>query len=133
VLLDESNPYRPLLDQLQAFRSAPVTVEEVAQAVASALEDANGPLRIPVGAPATTVLAARKAAPEDVHFSLHLWIGTATLRPRRCGWAPPSVKTVDDPNGIGTTTINGLNSAGDLVGFYSVGNIVNGFLATVNS
>ena len=26
--------------------------------------------------------------------------------------------TVDDPNGIGTTTINGINKFGDLVGFY---------------
>ncbi len=26
--------------------------------------------------------------------------------------------TVDDPHGIGTTTINGVNDAGDLVGFY---------------
>jgi hypothetical protein len=32
--------------------------------------------------------------------------------------------TVDDPHGIGTTTINGVNNAGDLVGFYvdSAGN-----------
>jgi hypothetical protein len=27
-------------------------------------------------------------------------------------------KTVDDPNGLGSTTINGVNNAGDLVGFY---------------
>jgi short-subunit dehydrogenase len=68
VFLDESNPYRPLLDQVQGFRSAPVTVEEVAQAVASALEDTRSQLRVPVGAPATRALAARKAAPEDVPF-----------------------------------------------------------------
>jgi NAD(P)-dependent dehydrogenase (short-subunit alcohol dehydrogenase family) len=68
VFLDDSNPYRPLLDQLQAFRSAPVTVEEVARAVASALEDTRSPLRIPVGVPASSVLTARKAAPEDVPF-----------------------------------------------------------------
>jgi NAD(P)-dependent dehydrogenase (short-subunit alcohol dehydrogenase family) len=68
VFLDDSNPYRPLLDQLQTFRSAPVTVEEVARAVASALEDTRSPLRIPVGVPASSVLAARKAAPEDVPF-----------------------------------------------------------------
>ena len=31
---------------------------------------------------------------------------------------------MDDPHGIGTTTINGVNNAGDLVGFYvdSAGN-----------
>jgi len=47
-------------------------------------------------------------------------------------WKPGSgFTTVDDPHGIGTTTINGVNNAGDLVGFYvdSVGN-TDGFLAT---
>jgi NAD(P)-dependent dehydrogenase (short-subunit alcohol dehydrogenase family) len=68
VFLDESNPYRPLLEQVQGFRSTPVTVEEVARAVALAVEESHSPLRIPVGAPATSVLAARKAAPEDVPF-----------------------------------------------------------------
>jgi hypothetical protein len=39
--------------------------------------------------------------------------------------------TVDDPHGIGTTTINGVNDHGDLVGFYtdSAGN-TDGLLAT---
>jgi len=39
-------------------------------------------------------------------------------------------KSIDDPNGIGTTTINGLNDKGKLVGFYvdSNGN-TDGFLA----
>jgi NADP-dependent 3-hydroxy acid dehydrogenase YdfG len=68
VFLDDGNPYRPLLDQMQGFRSDPVTVQEVAGAVASAVEDIHPPLRIPVGAPATSLLAARKAAPEDVPF-----------------------------------------------------------------
>jgi NAD(P)-dependent dehydrogenase (short-subunit alcohol dehydrogenase family) len=68
VFLDDSNPYRPLLDQLQGFRSAPVAVEAVAEAVAATLEDPQPPLRIPVGDSATKVLAARKAAPEDVPF-----------------------------------------------------------------
>jgi NADP-dependent 3-hydroxy acid dehydrogenase YdfG len=68
VFLDDSNPYRPLLDQVRGFRSDPVTVQEVAGAVALALEDAHPQLRIPVGAPAASVLAARKAAPEDVPF-----------------------------------------------------------------
>jgi hypothetical protein len=37
---------------------------------------------------------------------------------------------VDDPHGIGTTTINGVNSVGDLVGFYvGSGGNTNGFLA----
>jgi NAD(P)-dependent dehydrogenase (short-subunit alcohol dehydrogenase family) len=68
VFLDDGNPYRPLLDQVRRFRSAPVTVDEVASVVARALEDDRSPLRIPVGDPAATVLAARKAAPEDVPF-----------------------------------------------------------------
>jgi hypothetical protein len=40
-------------------------------------------------------------------------------------------QTVDDPAGVGSTTINGVNSAGDLVGFYSTnnGNVTKGFLA----
>jgi hypothetical protein len=34
-------------------------------------------------------------------------------------WTPDrGFVTVDDPNGIGTTTINGVNDEGDLVGFY---------------
>jgi hypothetical protein len=38
---------------------------------------------------------------------------------------------IDDPNGVGTTTVNGVNKAGDLVGFYTdaAGN-VDGMLAT---
>jgi NADP-dependent 3-hydroxy acid dehydrogenase YdfG len=68
VFLDDDNPYRPLLDQLKGFRSDPVTVQEVATAVALTLEAAHAPLRIPVGAAATSILAARKAAPEDEPF-----------------------------------------------------------------
>ena len=39
--------------------------------------------------------------------------------------------TVDDPHGVGTTTVNGVNDRGQLVGFYvdSAGN-TDGFLAT---
>jgi probable HAF family extracellular repeat protein len=38
---------------------------------------------------------------------------------------------IDDPNGVGSTTVNGINANGDLVGFYtdSAGN-VDGMLAT---
>jgi probable HAF family extracellular repeat protein len=40
-------------------------------------------------------------------------------------------QTVDDPNGIGDTFINGLNDAGDLVGFYCASaTMCNSFLAT---
>jgi hypothetical protein len=46
-------------------------------------------------------------------------------------WTPQrGFTTVDDPNGVGTTTLNGINNEGDLVGFYtdSAGN-VDGLLA----
>jgi hypothetical protein len=46
-------------------------------------------------------------------------------------WRPGyGFRTVDDPHGVGTTTINGVNDAGDLVGFYvdSAGN-TDGMLA----
>src|ERR1700754_330084 len=66
--LDDTNPYRPLLDQLGGFRSDPVSVEEVAKAVADAIDDARSPFRIPVGGPATSILAAKKAAPEHEPF-----------------------------------------------------------------
>ncbi len=37
-------------------------------------------------------------------------------------WRPGhGFSTVDDPHGVGTTTINGVNNAGDLVGFYTDG------------
>ena len=47
-------------------------------------------------------------------------------------WTPKGgFHTVDDPNGLGTTTINGLNNRGQLVGFYvdRAGN-TDGMLAT---
>jgi NAD(P)-dependent dehydrogenase (short-subunit alcohol dehydrogenase family) len=68
AFLDEDNPYRPLLDQVKGFRTDPVTVQEVAHAVALVLKDGDSPLRIPVGAAATGMLAARKASPEDEPF-----------------------------------------------------------------
>ena len=47
-------------------------------------------------------------------------------------WTPQhGFYTVDDPHGVGPTTINGVNDRGQLVGFYvdSAGN-TDGFLAT---
>ena len=37
---------------------------------------------------------------------------------------------VDAPNGVGTTTVNGVNDCGDLVGFYTTanGSVTNGLL-----
>jgi hypothetical protein len=42
-----------------------------------------------------------------------------------------ALSIVDDPNGIGTTTINGINDVGNLVGFYVGGDdFTHGLLAT---
>jgi len=40
-------------------------------------------------------------------------------------------QTIDDPHGVGSTVVNGINAAGDLVGFYTdaAGN-TDGMLAT---
>jgi uncharacterized membrane protein len=38
--------------------------------------------------------------------------------------------TVDDPSGIGTTVVNGINDNGILVGFYGTSPINSGFVAT---
>jgi NADP-dependent 3-hydroxy acid dehydrogenase YdfG len=69
VYLDEDNPYQPLLGKIGAFRSAPITVQEVAAAVVETVAAGHrAPFRIPVGVTAKNVLAARKAAPEDAPF-----------------------------------------------------------------
>ena len=43
--------------------------------------------------------------------------------------------SIDDPNGVGETIVNGINNKGSLVGFYGPGacntSVCNGFLATV--
>jgi NAD(P)-dependent dehydrogenase (short-subunit alcohol dehydrogenase family) len=66
-LLADGDPYQPLAEQLATARGTFITVEEVA-AVADALELADPPLRLPVGAPARMVLTARSGAPDDVPF-----------------------------------------------------------------
>jgi len=38
-------------------------------------------------------------------------------------------KTIDDPNGVGTTIVNGINDHGNLVGFYGTAPINSGFIA----
>ncbi|MYS20263.1 NADP-dependent 3-hydroxy acid dehydrogenase YdfG [Streptomyces sp. DvalAA-14] len=68
----ENDPYTPLFQQFGALRGTsifePITPEEMAAAVADAVEHPDPPLRIPVGAPARVALEARKAAPEDAPF-----------------------------------------------------------------
>jgi NAD(P)-dependent dehydrogenase (short-subunit alcohol dehydrogenase family) len=64
----DGDRYRPMAEQLAALRGEFITVDEVAAAVADALELPDPPLRIPVGAPAKNALAARHAAPDDMPF-----------------------------------------------------------------
>ncbi|MFI7388508.1 SDR family oxidoreductase [Streptomyces sp. NPDC049813] len=68
VFLREGDPYAPLLNALSALRGESITPEDVARTVADTVENAEPPLRIPVGAPAERLLAARKQAPEDAPF-----------------------------------------------------------------
>ena len=70
TLLGDDDPYLPLARQLAAARGDSITVEEVAQAVADTLEDPDPPLRLPVGRPAATLLAARHATADDVPFRI---------------------------------------------------------------
>jgi hypothetical protein len=39
-------------------------------------------------------------------------------------------QSIDDPDGVGTTVVNGINSKGTLVGFYGTSPINSGFIAT---
>ena len=61
------DPYAAVLAGRLDGRSF-ITPEDVARAVADAAELDDPPLRLPIGAPAVALLAARKAAPEDVAF-----------------------------------------------------------------
>ena len=63
------DPYTHLGLGRGSDRTGFITPEEVALAIADAAELDDPPLRIPVGAMSRAVLAARKAAPDDVPFS----------------------------------------------------------------
>jgi NAD(P)-dependent dehydrogenase (short-subunit alcohol dehydrogenase family) len=68
--LAEDDPYGPLATQLAGARGSFITVDEVAAAIADAVEDDQPPFRIPVGAPAKAVLAARSATPPETPFRI---------------------------------------------------------------
>ncbi|WP_406291771.1 SDR family oxidoreductase [Streptomyces sp. NBC_00624] len=68
VFLEENDPYAPLYKALDVLRGESVTPQEVAATVADTIEQADPPLRVPVGAPAKQVLQARKEAPENETF-----------------------------------------------------------------
>jgi NAD(P)-dependent dehydrogenase (short-subunit alcohol dehydrogenase family) len=63
------DPYAALLSH-HGGRDQLITPEDVAIAVADAAETAELPLRIPVGESSAKILAARRAAPDDVPFAL---------------------------------------------------------------
>jgi hypothetical protein len=61
-----------------------------------------------------------------------LVVGAYTIGSRTFGftWSQGRFHTVNDPNGIGSTVITGVNNAGDLVGFYTDSHAnTNGLLA----
>lgn len=62
----DNDPYAPLLAQSSGREM--ITPELVANAIADAAQAETVPLRIPIGAPATALLAARKQAPETEPF-----------------------------------------------------------------
>ncbi len=81
------------------------------------------------GAAATTALGINDGT--EVVGSYTVGTGSAAVM-HGFTWTPSrGFSTVDDPSGIGATTINGINRRGDLVGFYTdtAGN-TDGFLAT---
>jgi NADP-dependent 3-hydroxy acid dehydrogenase YdfG len=70
VYLSEDDPYTPLYEALPALRGETVTPEAVATSVADTIDQAEPPLRVPVGAPAERALRIRKEAREDEPFLL---------------------------------------------------------------
>src|SRR4029077_10194388 len=68
--LGDDDLYLPLAQQLAGARGSFITVEDIAAAVADSLEQDSPPLRIPVGASAKAVLAARAATPETTPFRI---------------------------------------------------------------
>jgi hypothetical protein len=79
------------------------------------------------GAPTTMALGVNN---NDEVVGVYTPSGTTALH--EFTWTPRhGFTTVDDPRGTGTTTINGVNDRGQLVGFYVDGNgNTDGFLAT---
>jgi len=65
----DNDPYTSLAAYSQDDGGT-ITPEDVAKAIADAAELDAPPLRVPVGDAASYVLNARKAAPEDVPFTL---------------------------------------------------------------
>ena len=63
--LADDDLYRPLLAELASARRDPETAEDVARAVADAVENPAADLHIPIGAVARELLAGRTGAPQE--------------------------------------------------------------------
>jgi NADP-dependent 3-hydroxy acid dehydrogenase YdfG len=64
----DGDVYAQLVRARSDARGTTITPEEVAVAVADAIEMADAPFRIPVGEPAAKALAGRKAHPDEVAY-----------------------------------------------------------------
>jgi hypothetical protein len=80
---------------------------------------------------ASSTMALGVNSRDEVVGSYTVGSGTAAVM-HGFTWTPQGgFRSVDDPHGIGTTTINGVNDFGQLVGFYVDGNgNTDGFAAT---
>jgi hypothetical protein len=84
-------------------------------------------LKVP-GSSATTPLGVSKHG--EVVGTYAVTSGTTTVQHGFTWTRQHGFHKVNDPHGVNSTTINGINSAGDLVGFYvGLGGHTNGFLA----
>ena len=66
----EEDPYAPALRALTALRSSPLTPDEIAATIADAVDDPDGPFRIPVGDLTRTLLDAQHEAPWNQRFDI---------------------------------------------------------------
>jgi NAD(P)-dependent dehydrogenase (short-subunit alcohol dehydrogenase family) len=66
----EEDPYAPALQALTALPSSPLTVEEIAAAIADAVDDPDGPFRVAVGDTTRALLDAQHATPWNQRFDI---------------------------------------------------------------
>jgi NAD(P)-dependent dehydrogenase (short-subunit alcohol dehydrogenase family) len=74
----EEDPYAPALQALTALRSSPLTPEEIAATIADAVDDPDGPFRIPVGDLTRGLLDAQHATPWNQRFDIAAAAKTST-------------------------------------------------------
>jgi NADP-dependent 3-hydroxy acid dehydrogenase YdfG len=64
------DPYAASLESLRALRSVPLPADEVATAMADAIEDPAAPLRVPVGQTTREIIDGHDRAPRDRPFDV---------------------------------------------------------------